>query len=64
MPLRETRARRIVHAVLENMDDWMERLREVEAHANPGNKIRSLELLRDMERCRQGLRRLVEPGDG
>lgn len=61
MPIASARADRVVRAVLHNLDDWMGRLREIEENATPGNKVRLLALLRDMEQSRVGLRRLAGP---
>jgi hypothetical protein len=57
------RVGRIIRAVLENVENWEERIREIEAHAVPGNKIRALSLLRDMEQCRLSLARLAGGAD-
>lgn len=54
---------RLVLAILETMVDWQDRVAEIERHAIPGNKIRALSLMRDMEMTRVSLRRLagIEP---
>jgi hypothetical protein len=60
MPLREAYARRIVCAVLANIDNWRDRCLEIEEHANPGNKVRALSLARDLEQCRVSLQRMAD----
>lgn len=60
MPLAEGYARRVVEAVLANIDNWRERCLEIEANANPGNKARALSLARDLEQARVSLKRLSE----
>lgn len=63
MPLREAYARRIVCAVLANIDNWRDRCLEIEQHANPGNKVRALSLARDLEMARLSLKRLADLRD-
>lgn len=60
MPLEGARAKRIIVAVLENMNNWQDRLAEIEAHAIPGNKARVLALMRDMRMAHLSLCRLAE----
>ena len=55
---------RISNAVLVNMDSWMDAIREIEAHAIPGNKVRCLALLRNMTQCQISLRRLISRHTG
>lgn len=64
MKLEDAYARRIVCAVLANIDNWRERALEIEANANPGNKVRALSLARDLEMARLSLKRLAEINDG
>lgn len=59
MPLEGERARRIIVAVLQNVGNWEQRLVEIEQHATPGNKVRALSLLRDLEMFRVSLCRLA-----
>jgi hypothetical protein len=59
VPLREEKARRLVKAVLANIDNWTLRIEEIEAHANVGNKARALSLLRDMEMAKISLNRMA-----
>ena len=59
MPFSEERANRVVVAVLANIENWRERALEIEANANPGNKIRALSLARDLEMARLSLCRLA-----
>jgi hypothetical protein len=63
VPLREERARRIIVAVLQNIDNWRERALEIEANCSPGNKARALSLARDLELARLSLCRLAEMDD-
>jgi hypothetical protein len=60
VPLEGERARRIIVAVLENVQNWEQRLVEIEQNANVGNKARALALLRDMEMAKLSLRRLAD----
>lgn len=60
MPLRDAYAKRIVCAVLANIDNWRERALEIEQHANVGNKVRALSLARDLEMARLSLKRLAD----
>lgn len=60
MPLEGARARRIIIAVLENIENWQERLAEIERRAVPGNKARILALMRDIEFAKLSLIRLAE----
>ena len=53
------RAARIVTAVLDNIENWRDRVLEIESHANPGNKVRALALARDLEMARVSLGRLA-----
>lgn len=59
MPFRDEKARRIVQAVLANIQAWEDRVLEIEANANPGNKVRALALARDLEQARVSLTRLA-----
>jgi hypothetical protein len=61
VPLRNEKARRLVVAVLANIEDWERRALEIADAATPvtGNKARALSLARDMEQCRLGLTRLA-----
>lgn len=61
VPVPPERAERIIMAVLANMDNWRERLEEIEEHAIAvtGNKGRALALLRDMQMAKISLRRLA-----
>lgn len=58
MALAGERAKRIMRATLENIDDWYNRTLEIAEHANPGNKVRALSLARDLEQVRLSLERL------
>ncbi len=62
MPLEGARARRIIVAVLANIDNWCERLEEIAENAIPatGNKARALALERDMVMAKISLCRLAE----
>ncbi len=64
VPLRNEKARRIVRAVLENIENWESRALEIAEHATPGNKVRALSLARDMEMARLSLTRLTGMEDG
>lgn len=59
---------RVIRALLANIADWEERLREVESHApsDNGNRQRCLTLLRDMGQAKHSLRRLsgIDPDEG
>jgi hypothetical protein len=46
-------------ALLQNIADWENRLREIESFAIPGNKFRILSLMRDIHFAKLSLRRLV-----
>lgn len=59
MVLAQERAERIITAVLQNIENWQERVLEIEENANPGNKIRALSLARDLEMAKLSLRRLA-----
>lgn len=63
MPLSDPKARRLVEAVLGSIDNWRDRALEIEANANPGNKVRALALARDLEQARVSFTRLVEKAD-
>jgi hypothetical protein len=54
----EGNAHRIIVAVLQNIENWRERVLEAEAAAIPGNKARLLALARDIEQAHISLRRL------
>lgn len=60
MPLEGERARRIIVAVLQNVDNWRSRIEEIESFATPGNKVRALSLLRDIEMFKLSLCRLAK----
>jgi len=45
--------------MLATLDDWTARVEEIAVHAIPGNRVRALSLLRDMEQTRHSLRRLA-----
>lgn len=53
------RARRIIIAVLQNIENWEQRLIEIEEHAIPGNKARVLALMRDVHFAKVSLCRLA-----
>jgi hypothetical protein len=59
VPLEGERARRLITAILQNVGNWEERLEEIASHATPGNRVRSLSLLRDMEMFKLSLCRLA-----
>jgi len=44
---------------LATIDDWQARIEEIASHAIPGNRVRALSLLKDMEQTRHSLRRLA-----
>jgi len=50
--------------MLANLEQWIDCLTEIEHHApsdnGNGNKLRALKLLRDMERARVAIRRLLD----
>lgn len=58
MIFQQEREQRIIRAVLENIDNWQERVLEIEQNANTGNKVRALSLARDLEFAKQSLKRL------
>ena len=45
--------------MLQNIENWSERLREIESFAIPGNKTRILSLIRDIEMAKVSLKRLA-----
>lgn len=57
------KARRLIAAVLSNLDAWISELEIIEANANPGNRIRSLHLLRNMAQARMALQRMASDDD-
>lgn len=63
MALQEAKARRLIAAVLASMDEWYLAVAEIEAHANPGNKLRSLHLMRNLAQAKQSLERLLEDAE-
>lgn len=65
MPLEGARARRIIVAVLANIDNWTQRLDEIAEAAIPatGNKARALALQRDLMLAKISLCRLAEMED-
>jgi hypothetical protein len=60
VPLEGERARRIITAILANVQNWEQRLIELEAVAIPGNKARILALMRDIRMFRVSLCRLAK----
>jgi hypothetical protein len=50
-------------AMLATLDNWSERVEEIASHAIPGNRVRALSLLKDMEQVKLSLRRIsgLEP---
>jgi hypothetical protein len=59
MVLAQERAERIITAVLQNIENWQERVLEIEQNTEHGNKIRALSLARDLEMAKISLRRLA-----
>jgi hypothetical protein len=53
-------AERLARAVLASLDSWIEQLEEIEANANPGNKSRSLHLLRSMGQAKVTLTHMMD----
>lgn len=53
------RMARIIKAVLENISNWEDRLEEIAENSTPGNRVRSLSLLRDMRFAHLSLKRLA-----
>lgn len=55
------KAKRLMNAVLQNMEDWRDRTLQIAdlAHPATGNKARALSLARDLEQCRLSLQRLI-----
>lgn len=65
VPLREERARRIVEAIQQNLDNWIEAVAEIESHAIPGNKQRCLHLQRSLEQAKHSLEQIMRSaGEG
>ena len=60
MPLEGERARRIITATLANIENWEQRLVEIEEAAIPGNKARILALMRDIHFAKLSLKRLSD----
>lgn len=50
---------RVISAVLANIDQWIESLVEIEHFANPGNKVRTLHLIRNMTMAKIALQRIA-----
>jgi hypothetical protein len=59
MAISPERAHVIFSAVLCNLDTWIEQLREIELHANIGNKSRILHLMIGMEMARKTLEKMI-----
>lgn len=53
------RVERLIRAVLHSIENWEDRLREIEAHSPPGTKVETLSLLRDVEMARLSFTRLI-----
>lgn len=51
----QRRARRIIDAVLSNLDSWIVELTEIEQSASPGEKSKPLHLMRNMAQARNAL---------
>jgi hypothetical protein len=52
------KAKRLMIAVLQNMDNWRERTLEIADDCNPQHKVKALSLARDLEMARVSLLRL------
>lgn len=60
MPLEGAKARRIIKAVLANMDNWTLRVGAIADNCEPGEKHAALSLQRDLIQAGQSLRRLAD----
>jgi hypothetical protein len=56
----QRRAKRVIDAVLSNIDSWILDLTEIEQSARPGEKSRPLHLMRNMAQARLALLHLSE----
>lgn len=53
------RAKRLMVAVLQNMENWRERSLEIAEDAHPESRVKALSLARDLEMARISLQRLT-----
>lgn len=59
--LEEEKAKRLSAALLSNLDTWVSDLEAIVELADPGNRLQSLHLLRNMAQAKQALIRLSSP---
>ena len=57
------KAKRLVDAVEANLDNWIEQVTEIEANANPGNKLRSLHLLKSLQQAKSAIKHIREDAE-
>jgi hypothetical protein len=59
MPFRDAKVRRVLAAMLANIDGWYEAVAEIESTAHPGNKVKALHLMVNMKQARASLEHLI-----
>jgi hypothetical protein len=62
VPYRDFKVKRMIDALMANLDNWIAAVEEIEQHATPttGNKARALHLMRTLEQAKLTLQHLIE----
>lgn len=61
MPYRDAKVKRLIDAIMANLDQWIAALEEIQQNAIPitGNRARALHLMRTLEQAKLTMKHLI-----